>query len=139
MDVDPVGAGGVVDDGPALQGGGGFGVFGIREEDAVGGFPDGDFGDVGDAEVALAGAAVEQGEVAEALAAVVGEQLEVVVTSVSSAVSSRRTVTAEVSSKVRVVAGVGDDGEEALASALASALAGPGEWGARCRWRADVR
>ncbi len=59
MDVEPVGAGGVVDDGPALEGGVWRGGFGVGEEDAVGGFPDGDFGDVGDAEVALAGASVE--------------------------------------------------------------------------------
>ena len=56
VDVDPVGAGGVVDDGPALEGGRlgwlrGFG--GVCEEDAVGGLPDGDFGDVGELEFAV--------------------------------------------------------------------------------------
>jgi len=110
LDVDPVGAGGVVDDGPALEGGGlhptgrsapggdpglaggglvggrllarGWGSrgLGVGEEDAVGGLPDGDLGEVGDAEVAAAagGAFVEEGEVAEAAAAAPVEELEVV-------------------------------------------------------------
>ena len=51
--------------------------FGVGEEDAVGGLPDGDFGDVADVEVAGAGAVVLQGEVAEALVAVGGEEFEV--------------------------------------------------------------
>ena len=80
VDVDPVRAGGVVDDGPALEGGGLVG-FAIGEKDAVGGLPDGDLGDVGDAEVAAAagsvGGAIEEGEVAEALVAGASEEFQV--------------------------------------------------------------
>ena len=54
--------------------------MGVGEEDAVGGLPDGDLGEVGDTEVAAAagGAFVEEGEVAEAAAAAPVEELEVV-------------------------------------------------------------
>ena len=117
MDVDPVGAGGVVDDGPALEGGGGFGVFGVGEEDPVGGFPDGDLGDVADAEVALACAAVwrtiQQSKVAEALAAVVGEQLEVAVDVGFERVVEQADGDGGGELEGAGGAGVGDDGEEA--------------------------
>ena len=56
---------------------GGLGTFGVGEEDAVGGLPDGDFGDVRELEFAGAGAVVVDGEVAEALVAVGVDELEV--------------------------------------------------------------
>ena len=79
--VDPVCAGGVVDDGPALQRCGlAFGIgsrLGIGEENAVGGFPDGDFADVTDVKLAGSAAVVLQREVAKTLVARAGEQLQV--------------------------------------------------------------
>ena len=139
VDVDPVGAGGVVDDGPALEGGGGFGVPGIGEEDAVGGFPDGDFGDVGDAEVALAGAAIEQGEVAEALAAVVGEQLEVAVDVALE--GGVKELDGDGGGELEGAGGAGvrDDGEETAVGFGVGSSAWPlGTWGGD-RWRGCVR
>ena len=99
--------------------------MGIGEEDAVGGLPDGDFGDVADVELAGAGAVVLQGQVAQALVAGAGEQLQ---------------VAGDVGVEVGVeqadlgggrefegadFAGVGDDGDEALL-----------DGGLCCRWRA---
>jgi hypothetical protein len=49
----------------------------VGEEDAVSGLPDGDFGDVGNAEFARTGAAVGKGQVAETPGAVAGEEFEV--------------------------------------------------------------
>ena len=79
VDVDPVGAGCVVDDGPALEGGGWRGGRRdcVGEENAVGGLPDGDFREVGEAELAGAGAGVIEGDAADGLVAVGVEQLEV--------------------------------------------------------------
>ncbi len=50
---------------------------GVGEEDAVGGLPDGNLGDVADVEVARAASVVLQGEVTEAFTAVVGDEFEV--------------------------------------------------------------
>ena len=51
LHVVPVGADGVVDDGPALHGGVAVGL--AREDHAIGGFPDRHFADVADAQLAL--------------------------------------------------------------------------------------
>ena len=77
LDVVPVGADGVIDDGPALEDGGLLGGFG--EDDAVGGFPDGDFADVADVELARAAAEGVEGEMAEAGGVVGAEEFEVAV------------------------------------------------------------
>ncbi len=85
LDVDPVRAGGVVDDGPALQGRGLRGRLGeagvgcVGEEDAVGGLPDGDLREVGDLQAAGAGSYIGEGKATQALVAVGVEELEIVV------------------------------------------------------------
>ena len=77
LDVVPVGPDGVIDDGPALEDGGVGCVF--RKDQAVGGFPDGHFADVADAELALAGAEGVEGEMAEAGGVVGAEEFQVAV------------------------------------------------------------
>ena len=75
FDVVPVFTDGVVHDGPALQQRLFVGLTG--KDDAIGGFPDGDFADVTDVKVAITGAGGGKGHAANVLIARGGDESEV--------------------------------------------------------------
>ena len=75
LDVVPVFADGVVHDGPALEER--VTTWFARQNDAIGGFPDGNFADVADVELAVAGAFGGEGHAAEILLADGREQVKI--------------------------------------------------------------
>ena len=75
FDIVPVFTDGVVHDGPALEEWFFTGFAG--QDDAIGGFPDGDFADVADVELAIACAFGGEGHAAEILLAHGGEQVKI--------------------------------------------------------------
>ncbi len=127
LNIVPVGADGVIDDGPALEGGGlrRAGGWSGGQEDAVGGLPDGDLGDVGDTEVAGAGSVVLKGEVAESLTAVGGDELKITGEVGVEGGIEESYLGGEGELEGADGARVGDDGEEAALGCGESSL-GPG-------------
>jgi hypothetical protein len=75
FDVVPVLTDGVVHDGPALEER--LITWLARQNDAIGSFPDGNFADVADVELAVAGAFGGEGHAAEILLADGGEQVKI--------------------------------------------------------------
>ena len=110
----------------------------VREEDAVGGLPDGDFGDVAQFEFAGAGSVVLDGEVAEALVAVGVDELEVAGDVGVEGGVEEADGGGGGELEGADFAGVGDDGEEALRSWALSRRRGRRDefWS---RWRAGGR
>ncbi len=77
LNIIPVGADGVIDDGPALDDGVAVGL--ARKDHAVGGFPHRHFADVADVELTLAGAERVEREMAQAGGVGRRKQLEIAI------------------------------------------------------------